>query len=173
MKASCKTLMFAGKDGRVILAHLLCCARLAVCLYSGTPRAAHLCQTDAMQNQGGSRTESHLFERCRLSRVKGKQGGKPGYLEHFERFALQGANHQVAVPFLDFFGGRKNTTQARTADEVQLGQVQDETAFTGIQVLVENPLKFRGSAGVKMPLDAQDNGGGFLCNYNLHRFKAG
>ncbi|MBU4366491.1 MAG: hypothetical protein L6437_05520, partial [Kiritimatiellae bacterium] len=61
-----KTLMFAGKDGRVILAHLLCCAGLAVCLYSGTPRAhakrvasVHPCpapsgmrQTDAMQDSG-------------------------------------------------------------------------------------------------------------------------
>ena len=44
----------AGKDGREILAHLLCCAGLAVCLYSGTPRAAHLRQTDAMQESGSA-----------------------------------------------------------------------------------------------------------------------
>ena len=45
-------MMFAGEDGRVILAHLLCCAGFAVCLYSGTPRAVHLRQTDAMQYSG-------------------------------------------------------------------------------------------------------------------------
>jgi len=48
----------AGEDGRVILAHLLCCAGFAVCLYNGTPRAAHLRQTDAMQNQGNKNTKS-------------------------------------------------------------------------------------------------------------------
>jgi len=44
--------MFAGKDGRVILAHLLRCERFAVCVYSGTARALHLRQTDAMQYSG-------------------------------------------------------------------------------------------------------------------------
>jgi len=42
----------AGKDGRVILAHLLRCERFAVCVYSGAARALHLRQTDAMQYSG-------------------------------------------------------------------------------------------------------------------------
>jgi hypothetical protein len=43
--------MFAEKDGRMILPHLLRCKGLAVCLYSGALRASHLRQTNAMQNQ--------------------------------------------------------------------------------------------------------------------------
>jgi len=42
----------AGKAGRVILAHLPRCERFAVCIYSGTARALHLHQTDAMQYSG-------------------------------------------------------------------------------------------------------------------------
>jgi len=44
--------MFAKESGRVILAHLPRCERLAVCLYSGATRASHLRQTNAMQNPG-------------------------------------------------------------------------------------------------------------------------
>ena len=42
--------MFAKESGRVILAHLPRCERLAVCLYSDATRASHLHQTNTMQN---------------------------------------------------------------------------------------------------------------------------
>ena len=50
MKRFHEMLLFAEELGRVILAHLLCCAGIAVCLYSRTPRALHLRQTNAMHN---------------------------------------------------------------------------------------------------------------------------
>ena len=50
--------MFAGRDGRAILAHLFRCEGLAVCLYSGTLRAPARNATHSVA--GGS----HLRQTC-------------------------------------------------------------------------------------------------------------
>ena len=65
--------MFAGRDGRAILAHLFRCEGFAVCLYSGALRASHLRQTCACKIQviHGSffvptiRCEEHVFSEKR------------------------------------------------------------------------------------------------------------
>jgi len=51
--------MFAGRDGRAILAHLFRCEGLAVCLYSGALRASHLRQTCACKIQVIERVPHH------------------------------------------------------------------------------------------------------------------